>query len=293
MSAPSYLLGIDGGGTKSRARLRARDGTLLGEGLAGPSNIRLGMTAAWAQILAATDTALSGAGLDRGIFPQTSIGLGLAGIVDDESARATVAHGPRFGHAAAVSDAQIACLGAFDGGDGAILISGTGCAGHVSVGNRQIAVSGWGLVVGDRASAAGLGRAAVMRSLDAWDGLCDESGLTSAVLQELGGTRAAIVDWTGAALPYHYGGLARIVMAHAETGDRVALDLVRECATALERIIQRLIGLGAPHVCLVGGMAERMAPWLSPWARGTLRPARHDAVEGALILALSPKEAFA
>ncbi len=293
MSRPSYLLGVDGGGTKSRARLRALDGTLLGEGLAGPGNIRLGMTAAWDQILAAADAALGEAGLDRSVFPQTSIGLGLAGIVDTESARAAVAHGPRFAAASAVSDAQVACIGAFDGGDGAILISGTGCAGHVSVGARQIAVSGWGLHVGDHASAAGLGRAAVIRALEAWDGLGDESALTSAVLQELGGTRAAIVDWTGDALPRDYGALARIVMAHSDAGDAVALDLVRDCATSLERVIQQLIRLGAPHVCLMGGMADRIGPWLGPWALGVLRPALHDAVEGALILARSHKEVFA
>lgn len=293
MNGPAYLLGVDGGGTKSRARLRAPDGTLLGEGLAGPGNIRLGMADAWGQILAAADAALAAAGLDRAVFPQTSVGLGLAGIVDAAGGRAAIAHGPRFFAASAVSDAQVACLGAFDGGDGAILISGTGCAGHVSVGARQVAVSGWGFDVGDHASAAGLGRAAVIRALDAWDGFDGKNPLASAVLRELGGTRAAIVDWTREALPRDYGALARIVMSHANSGDAVALDLVRNCAISLERVIQRLLRLGAPSVCLMGGMAERIAPWLSPWAIGVLRPALHDAVEGALILARSPGEVLA
>ena len=37
------LLGVDGGGTWCRARLADTAGKILGEGLAGPANIRLGL----------------------------------------------------------------------------------------------------------------------------------------------------------------------------------------------------------------------------------------------------------
>lgn len=47
------LLGIDGGGTSCRARIRAGDGTILGEGRAGPANVRLGLDKAFAAVLAA------------------------------------------------------------------------------------------------------------------------------------------------------------------------------------------------------------------------------------------------
>lgn len=287
MSEIRYLIGVDGGGTKCRARLRTPAGDLLGEGLAGTGNIRSGMARAWTEIMTAIDMALGQAGLDRSAFARASVGLGLAGIVDEKSGVATIAHGPRFAAAKAVSDAEVACIGAFDGGDGAILISGTGCAGHVSAGGVHTAISGWGFDVGDRASAAGLGRAAVMRALDAVDGLQESSALTAALVHSLGGERAAIVDWTGVARPRDYGFLARVVMEHADAGDPVALDLVRECAVWLERIIRRLVDLGAPRVCLVGGMAHRIEPWLGPGTRRLLQPALHDAVEGAVMLARS------
>ena len=41
------FLGIDGGGTKCRARLRNAEGRLLGEGTGGPSNIRLDPDLVW------------------------------------------------------------------------------------------------------------------------------------------------------------------------------------------------------------------------------------------------------
>ncbi|MDE1150555.1 MAG: BadF/BadG/BcrA/BcrD ATPase family protein [Azospirillaceae bacterium] len=78
-STPLYFLGIDGGGTKCRARLRDARGALLGEGLGGPANIRLGLDLAWGSILDAADGALAQAGLDRDALDQTHAGLGLAG----------------------------------------------------------------------------------------------------------------------------------------------------------------------------------------------------------------------
>ncbi|MET0529639.1 MAG: BadF/BadG/BcrA/BcrD ATPase family protein, partial [Microvirga sp.] len=62
MSEPLFL-GIDGGGTKCRARLRDAKGNLLGEGTGGPSNIRLDPDVVWASILTACRETLAQAGL--------------------------------------------------------------------------------------------------------------------------------------------------------------------------------------------------------------------------------------
>ena len=40
---PVLFLGVDGGGTRCRARLTEVDGRMLGEGIAGSANIRLGL----------------------------------------------------------------------------------------------------------------------------------------------------------------------------------------------------------------------------------------------------------
>ena len=52
------LLGVDGGGTQCRARLAERayggyPGEVLGEGTAGPANIRLGLLESFAAVLEA------------------------------------------------------------------------------------------------------------------------------------------------------------------------------------------------------------------------------------------------
>lgn len=285
MSELLYFLGIDGGGTGCRARLRDRSGALLGEGAGGPGNIRLGMAQAWGNLLDAIRAATGQAGLSDAIFARTSIGLGLAGIVDDASGRATIAAGPRFGRARAVSDAQIACLGAFGGRDGAILIAGTGSAGHAWVGGRAIPIFGWGFEVDDKGSAGSLGRAAIAAALDGHDGLGPQTDFTNAILTALGGAPGAIVEWITRAGPRDYGTLAPMVLDHAGKGDPVAHGLLRRSAAEIEAMMMRLRELGAERICLVGGMADPIAPWLSPWARGVLAVRELDAIEGAILLA--------
>ena len=60
--AATFYLGVDGGGTRCRARLETADGQVLGRGLAGPASMRFGLDAATGSIMAATRQALSEVG---------------------------------------------------------------------------------------------------------------------------------------------------------------------------------------------------------------------------------------
>lgn len=280
-----YLIGVDGGGTAARARLCDAGGVLLGEGRGGPGNIRLGLATAWANVAAAIDGALTTAGLSRAIFARTSIALGLAGIVDAADGATTVSAGPAFGRAVAVSDAHIACLGAFAGEDGAILITGTGSAAHAIVGGVGRPVFGWGFEVDDKGSAAALGRSAITTAVEALDGLGPDTALTREVRAAIGEAPGAMVQWITAARPKDYGTLAPLVLAAAKAGDAIGVALVHRSAGEVDRMIARLAEIGAQRVCLMGGMAEHIAPWLDRAARDRLTAPRQDAVDGAFLLA--------
>src|SRR4028118_1356762 len=73
------FLGLDGGGTKCRARLRDEQGSLLGEGSGGPSNIRLDPELVWSSILAACREALAQAGPREADPRRLRAGAGAAG----------------------------------------------------------------------------------------------------------------------------------------------------------------------------------------------------------------------
>jgi len=46
-------LGIDGGGSRCRARIEDGNGRLLGEGISGPATTRIGVEKAWRSIMEA------------------------------------------------------------------------------------------------------------------------------------------------------------------------------------------------------------------------------------------------
>src|SRR5688500_5007254 len=78
MSRPLFI-GIDGGATFCRARIRDLDGNLLGEGGGGPANIHSNLDLAKDSIRLACDAAIKSAGLDGRSLQWTHAGLGLAG----------------------------------------------------------------------------------------------------------------------------------------------------------------------------------------------------------------------
>ncbi|OYW79888.1 MAG: ATPase, partial [Asticcacaulis sp. 32-58-5] len=292
MKPTAFYIGIDGGGTKCRARLRGAavsthvgEGALLGECVGGSANIRLGLDLIWSHILEAIDGALAQAHLTRAIFSDTSIGLGLAGITTAADCERTIAAGPRFAFANAATDAHAACLGAFSGRDGAIMITGTGSAGYAWVDGRGHAVGGWGFEVNDDASAAVLGREAIRAALHGYDGLEPHTAFTRAVMAHFGGHPSDVVKWVTHARPADYGTLAPMLMSHAAEGDQIAVGIVERAAHDLGKYLTRLNELGAPKICLVGGMSDALVPWLAPWTRTVLAEPEHDAIEGALLLA--------
>ena len=73
-------LGIDGGGTRCRARIEDENGKVLGAASSGPATTRIGFEKAWRSIMEATEAAAEQAGLPREDFARMHAGIGLAGL---------------------------------------------------------------------------------------------------------------------------------------------------------------------------------------------------------------------
>nr|MBN3728349.1 ATPase [Burkholderia sp. Ac-20379] len=78
MTEPTYLIGIDGGGTGTRAVLADAGGRELARGSGGPSGLALGIEGAWRSIEAACAQAFELAGLPLD-WARCTMGCGLAG----------------------------------------------------------------------------------------------------------------------------------------------------------------------------------------------------------------------
>jgi glucosamine kinase len=286
------LLGVDGGGTRCRARLTDLDGVVLGEGTAGPANIRLGPEESLRAVGEAAGHCLRRAGLVSGERRIVAC-LALAGASEPaDLARARALPHP-FYTAAFTTDARAACIGAHGGRNGGIIIVGTGSVGWAVAGKREHRVGGWGFPISDEGSGAWLGLQVVRRVLWARDGRIEWTALLKAIFERFDCDPHAIVAWSDRARPRDYGSLAPTVVEHAVEGDPIAHELMRQAARHVDAMAGRLIALGVDKLSLMGGLAACMQPFLSEATRETLVPPLGDALSGALHMARNEAQRLA
>lgn len=278
-------IGIDGGGTRCRARIEDENGTALGEASSGPATTRIGVDKAWRSIMEATEGAATRAGLSREDFARMHAGIGLAGIGrrGAKAALGEIAH--PFASINFISDGLAACLGAHSGADGAIVVAGTGSVGVGLVGGREIRLAGYGFPVSDEGSGADIGLQVVRLALRAADRRSELTPLLSEVLGAFDHDPYQAVAWSEQARATDYAAFAPIVMRHANQGDPVGRRIVERAADAIGDLLDLFLARGTDRLSLVGGLADAMTPWLTPDLRGRLKRPDGDAAAGALLVA--------
>jgi glucosamine kinase len=282
--AGRVFLGVDGGGTSTRARLRDEAGTLLGEGRAGPGNARLG-DLAYGEILKASRAAMAAAGLKEADLGRVHAGFGLAGVQQDEDLHQIRDRPYPFASLVIDTDAYAAYMGAFGGEDGAILILGTGSGGLAMVKGRRLNVGGWGADIGDDASGMAIGRLAIRKSLWALEGMAPLTSLADSILDDFGRDPPTVVIWAGKAIPGDFAKFAPRVFDAAARGDVLAIDILHHAAADATMLIDRLLELGAPSVAMIGGIFPSLYPWLKPEIQAHLITPARDAMDGAIQMA--------
>jgi glucosamine kinase len=280
-----FFIGIDGGASSCRARLRDLEGNLLGEGYSGPANIHLDLDLAKESIRAASRAAIRAAGLDERVLHRAHAGLGLAGAGLKGACEQLRAGLNSFASTVVSTDAYIAWLGAHRGGNGGIVILGTGSCGLAIVDGKRIDVGGWGAEISDEAGGQRIGREALRRSLWTYDGRAKRTKLSDLILDRYRRDPAKIVAFATSATPAQYAEFAPLVFEYATRGDPLAVELVQETAEAATRIIDRLIAGGATAVSLIGGLADPVMPWLPSRLREFLASPQSDPLDGAILMA--------
>jgi N-acetylglucosamine kinase-like BadF-type ATPase len=172
---PLLFIGVDGGGSHTRAVVTGEDLVPRGHGSAGPANAA---TRPLRHVVAAVAEAATDAAHAAGIEPSAAAGIacGIAGVeaagISDSVARAIEAF-LGGGRVLVTTDARIALAGAVAGpveGPGVVLIAGTGAiAFGRGLDGTEARAGGWGPVIGDEGSGYAIAReglAAVVRDLD-------------------------------------------------------------------------------------------------------------------------------
>jgi len=261
------------------------EGNLLGEGYSGPANIHLDLDLAKESIRAASRAAIRAAGLDERVLHRAHAGLGLAGAGLKGACEQLRAGLNSFASTVVSTDAYIAWLGAHRGGNGGIVILGTGSCGLAIVDGKRIDVGGWGAEISDEAGGQRIGREALRRSLWTYDGRAKRTKLSDLILDRYRRDPTKIVAFATNATPAQYAEFAPLVFEYATRGDPLAVELVQETAEAATRIIDRLIAGGATAVSLIGGLADPVMPWLPSRLREFLASPQSDPLDGAILMA--------
>jgi glucosamine kinase len=281
----AIYLGVDGGGSRCRARLEAEHGALLGEGNSGPATTRLGTDKAWRSIMHACAAAAEQAGLAHEEFSRIHAGIGIAGLGrrGAEAALKEIVH--PFASVRFISDGLAACLGAHSGADGAIVVAGTGSIGVGLIGGHELRFGGYGFPISDEGSGADIGLQAIRLALRAADGRAETSPLLEEVLGAFDQNAYQAVAWSEQATATDFAAFAPMVLRHAMRGDPIGRRIFENAADAIGDLLDLFFHRGIDRLSLVGGLSEAISNWLTPDLRARLKPPDGDALAGALLVA--------
>lgn len=251
MSNGRLILGVDGGGSKTAARIAAidADGSLrqLGEGFGGPSNVRaVGEAHAEINLDVAIDAAHREAGTADANIEYAVLGLAGSSLPDVKSFIANWAeHRKLAAQVDIVHDADPVLAVAVPDGRGIALIVGTGSVAIGADGSGEKSVTGgWGHWFGDTGSGFDLGRRALAAVADAVDGVGPDTGLVTEILRRLRTDNPReILQKLGMAADVRreIAALAPTLLKVASGGDDVALGIVQDAADATARLVQATV----------------------------------------------------
>jgi glucosamine kinase len=282
MAEQQIYLGVDGGATRCRVRARDAEGAWLAEVEGPPANIYVDFDGAMAAVLDILDAVLNRI---KPLGPaKVYVGAGLAGISSGKDEARVAAQLCRFGNVVVANDAVTACLGANGGGDGGVVIAGTGSNAVAQVGGIRTVVGGRGFIAGDDGSAAHIGYDALRAALRAHDGIEPVTPLAQRLMAKFDNDPVAVVEWAARAKPGDYGGLAPIVFEAAHAGDGLALKTIGSAAAAIGALARAVRRLGAERIALVGGLSEAILPFLAAQDAALFSPALLDPTDGAILL---------
>ena len=254
-----YILGVDGGGTKTVALLGDRDGNILGRGMSGSSNIHaVGFDAA----CLALESAVHMARKDHaGEISAMCLGLAGAGRKEEmEQFQNWAAHTFPNTVVWVVSDAEILLMAAVPSGPALALICGTGSVvyGRTQTG-ELIRAGGWGYLFGDEGSGFAIGVAALRAIMQAYDGRGSETLLSELVLERLGLLNPSDLVrsiYMAESPRLAIASLADLVEQAADQSDPVAISILVQSAQELARIAAAIypkLGRSPVPLIITGG----------------------------------------
>jgi len=261
------VVGMDGGGSKTRVIVADDTGSQLAEVVAPGSAVRPGQAEHSADVIAAAlQDALASCEMTHVVPKALCVGVAGAGREPERQALWQALQSRELAEEIVIhTDVSIALDDAFGEGPGVLLVCGTGSIGYGRSPAGQVArCGGWGPVFGDEGSGQWVGRRALSVVTASVDGREPETALIGAVL-----TAAQVnepndlIAWAAEATPSQLASLAPVVSSVADAGDLRANAIislaVEELVVHVRTLARQLFGdeRAAIPVAFTGGMLTK------------------------------------
>jgi glucosamine kinase len=259
------VLGIDGGGTRTRASIVVRERVLAHAESGSIKRLRVGAAAAEANLRALLKDIYAQAGVSG--VSAASCGVASCSLPGTVEWITAVLNDFGAERTEVVGDEVIALDAAFQGGTGILQIAGTGSntIGRAPDGSRECA-GGYSSRLGDQGSGYWIGLHSVRRALTAYDR--EEPTLVLKRVGEIWGTPSLedLVSLGDSSPGPDFAALAPAMNELAEAGDAVALGVLRQAAADLvdfvllvrDKLRSKHGIAGEVPVAWTGGVVEKM-----------------------------------
>jgi N-acetylglucosamine kinase-like BadF-type ATPase len=232
-------IGVDAGATKTESAAFGADRERLSRAFEGPGNLVTDRDTAEGHILRAVQAVIP-----PGLLPEPAfICVGAAGADTGGNAEALhtcLSRAIPGAQIRVMSDARLALYAAHEGGDGMILIAGTGSIALARHGAAFRRAGGWGQLLGDEGSGYDIVRRAFLRLLEQYEADGGYDALSRLILERIGRDVFGAVQFFHDASKGEIAALLPLVLSCADGGDEAAAELLREAGRALAGLAARL-----------------------------------------------------
>ena len=229
------IIGVDAGATKTEAAAFGQSGEALAQSYGGPGNLVAAHQAAMDNILRTI----------RDVLPagDAFVCVGAAGAETGHNSallRDFLIEALPQTHVRVMSDLRLSLYAAHRGGDGMVVIAGTGSSALAKHGSDWRRAGGWGQLLGDEGSGYHIVRAAFRRVTAQYEANETYDALSNTLLQHLATDVFGAVQFFHGSSKGDIAALMPLIAQQAQAGDIAAIGLLRGAGYDLADLAIRL-----------------------------------------------------
>ncbi len=238
-----YIIGVDGGATKTEAVAYSLEDQELGSGYSGFGNLLLNFDEATKNIMNAIQQCINSLKEQKRQGECLGIYLGIAGIeVSDNIEKVeTLLKEEFYCKVQGFHDSQLAHAAILKGEDGIITLSGTGSVSYGLYKGKMARTGGWGHILGDEGSGYAIALAAFKRMTLEEDSGWVRSELTQMIMSKLNADQVNdIKEFIYSASKGEIAAFASIVVELAKAAEINSVNILKQAGKELAIMTERL-----------------------------------------------------